>query len=132
MSLTACSGSPDENLGVHDGQLAPCPSSPNCVNSQASGEQAIEPLPLTGSRAETQAQLVKLLSSETGVKIVEQDDHYLRAEFTSALLRFVDDVEFLIGERHVDVRSASRLGYSDMGVNRERIERLRERLKQQP
>jgi uncharacterized protein (DUF1499 family) len=128
-ALIGCSGSAPDNLGVRDGRLAPCPSSPNCVNSQAGeGDQHIAPLPLHGDRAQTQALLVKLLSSEPRVSLVEQSEGYLRAEFTSKLMRFVDDVEFLIGPQHVDVRSASRLGYSDLDVNRKRIERLRERM----
>jgi uncharacterized protein (DUF1499 family) len=129
VALAGCSGSAPTDLGVQDGRLAPCPSSPNCVNSQASeGDQRVEPLPLKGDRTQTQAQLISLLSSEAGVTLVEQSDGYLRAEFASKLLGFVDDVEFLIGEQQVDVRSASRLGYSDLGVNRKRIEQLRKRL----
>ncbi|MNR58817.1 hypothetical protein D3C85_1799120 [compost metagenome] len=62
------------------------------------------------------------------MRVVEQQERYLRAEFTSLVFRFVDDVEFLIGEQQIDVRSASRLGHSDFGVNRERIERLRRQL----
>lgn len=129
VALVGCSGSAPGNLGVQDGRLTPCPTSPNCVNSQASdSDQHIAPLPLKGDRAQTQALLVKLLSSEPRVTLVEQHEHYLRAEFASQLLGFVDDVEFLIGEQHVDVRSASRLGYSDFDVNRKRIEQLRQRL----
>lgn len=129
LALVGCSGSTPDNLGVQDGRLAPCPTSPNCVNSQASdSDKHIAPLPLKGDRAQTQALLVKLLSSEPRVTLVEQNEHYLRAEFASKLLGFVDDVEFLIGEQHVDVRSASRLGYSDFDVNRKRIEQLRQRL----
>lgn len=127
--LSACSGSPPGNLGVSDGRLASCPESPNCVSSQASDEaHRIEPLPLKGSPSQTQALLAKLLSDEPRARLIEQDTHYLRAEFSSRVLRFVDDVEFLIGEQAVDVRSASRLGYSDLGVNRKRIEHLRHRL----
>ena len=131
--LSACSGSPPDNLGVQDGRLAPCPDSPNCVNSQASdSEQYVEPLPLKGSPSQTQARLIAILAREPRVRLVEQDKRYLRAEFSSRVLRFVDDVEFLIGEQAVDVRSASRLGYADFGVNRQRIEHLRRRLAEQP
>jgi uncharacterized protein (DUF1499 family) len=130
--LSACSGSPPDNLGVHDGRLAPCPESPNCVSSQASDEEhRVESLPLKGSPAQTRALLVKLLANEPRVRLIEQSADYLRAEFSSQLLRFVDDVEFLIGEQAVDVRSASRLGYSDLGVNRKRIEHLRQRFGEQ-
>lgn len=130
--LSACSGNPPGNLGVIDGRLAPCPQSPNCVSSQASDEaQRIEPLPLKGSPSQTQALLARLLADEPRARLIEQDANYLRAEFSSRVLRFVDDVEFLIGEQAVDVRSASRLGYSDLGVNRKRIEHLRQRLGEQ-
>ena len=92
------------------------------------GEQKIAALPLKGDQAQTQALLVKLLSSEPRVTLVEQNEHYLRAEFASKLMGFVDDVEFLIGPQQVDVRSASRLGYADFDVNRKRIEHLRQRM----
>ncbi|WP_339522151.1 DUF1499 domain-containing protein [Pseudomonas sp. EA_35y_Pfl2_R111] len=127
--LSACSGTAPDNLGIHDGQLSACPDSPNCVNSQASdARHAIEPLPLQGSAEQTQTRLKALLSEEPRVNLVEEAPGYLRAEFSSKLMRFVDDVEFLIGAAAVDVRSASRVGHSDFDVNRERVERLRQRL----
>lgn len=127
--LSACSGSPPENLGIHEGRLAACPDSPNCVNSQASDTRhAIAALPLKGTVEQTQSALKTLLESEPSARLVEEAPGYLRAEFTSQLMRFVDDVEFLIGAQAVDVRSASRLGYKDFDVNRERIERLRQRM----
>lgn len=129
LGLAACSGTAPSHLGVRDGRLAPCPDSPNCVCSQADdARHAIAPLPLTGSPAASRARLLEILASEPRVRVVEQQERYLRAEFTSRLLRFVDDVEFLIGEQQIDVRSASRLGHSDLGVNRERVEHLRRRL----
>ncbi|MFI8383623.1 DUF1499 domain-containing protein [Pseudomonas sp. NPDC079086] len=127
--LSACSGTAPDNLGIHDGHLRACPDSPNCVNSQASdARHAIQPLPLKGSTEETQALLKALLSEEPRVSLVDEAPGYLRAEYSSKLMRFVDDVEFMIGASAVDVRSASRLGYADFDVNRERIERLRQRL----
>lgn len=131
LSLSACSGSAPDNLGISEGRLAPCPSSPNCVSSQASGEHFIEPLAVKGSPAQAQTLLKQVLLSEPGTKLVEESSNYLRAEFTSSLLRFVDDVEFLIDDQAIAVRSASRLGYSDLGVNRKRIEHLRQRLQEQ-
>ena len=129
LGLAACSGSAPNGLGVRDGRLAPCPDTPNCVSSQAQdARHAIAPLPLAGSPAASRERLLEILTREPRVRLVERQERYLRAEFTSRLLRFVDDVEFLIGDRQIDVRSASRLGYSDLGVNRERIEELRRRL----
>ena len=129
--LSACSGSPPDNLGVTDGRLAACPDSPNCVNSQASDTRhAIEALPLKGTPEQTQAYLKALLKDEPRASLVEETPGYLRAEFSSKLMRFVDDVEFVVGAAGVDVRSASRLGYADFDVNRERIEQVRQRLNQ--
>lgn len=129
LGLTACSGTAPSHLGVRDGRLAPCPDSPNCVCSQADDPRhAIAALPLPGSPEASRTRLLEILAREPRVRVVEQQERYLRAEFTSRLLRFVDDVEFLIGEQQIDVRSASRLGHSDLGVNRERIERLRRQL----
>lgn len=131
IALSACSGTAPDNLGIKDGSLTACPDSPNCVNSQASDAQhAIAPLPLKGSPEQTQAHLKALLSEDQQVRLVEEAPGYLRAEFSSTLMRFVDDVEFMIGASAVDVRSASRLGYSDFDVNRKRIEQLRQRLSQ--
>lgn len=129
--LSACSGSPPTDIGVHNGHLTGCPPSPNCVSSQANdAEHHIAPLSLSGSPAQTRARLLSILSDSPRVKIVTQQDNYLHAEFTSRIMRFVDDVEFYIQPQTVEVRSASRLGESDFGVNRERIEQLRQRLQQ--
>lgn len=127
--LSACSGTPPSDLGVHQGHLTGCPASPNCVSSQATdSEHRIAPLPLNGDPAQTRARLLSLLASLPRAKLVAQQDNYLRAEFTSQIMRFVDDVEFLIGPQAIEVRSASRLGRSDFGVNRERVEQLRQQL----
>lgn len=129
--LSACSGNPPEHLGVHNGTLSPCPDSPNCVSSQAEGAtHQIAPLTLRGTPEQTQALLRQLLVQTPRVKLVADTPGYLRAEYSSRVLRFVDDVELLIGTDAVHVRSASRLGYSDLGVNRERIEALRQELAQ--
>lgn len=119
-------------LGVQDGRLQPCPSSPNCVCSYESPDDTqhyIEPLPLSGSPEESLAKLRRLLEDRSDAKIIEQTDRYVRVEFTSRLFRFVDDVEFLIDESAgvIHVRSASRLGHSDLGANRKRLESLRQR-----
>lgn len=131
LALGACSGSPPDNLGVHQGHLRDCPASPNCVSSQArDSSHKIAPLALIGDQRNTRARLLSLLTQTPRVKLLVQEEHYLRAEFTSQVMRFVDDVEFLIGPQAVEVRSASRLGHSDLGVNRARIESLREQFSQ--
>ena len=120
------------NLGIQSsGQLAPCPSSPNCVNSQAQDAQhAIEPLGYKSTSKEAMANLKKVIESMESVKIITETDNYLYAEFQSKLMGFVDDVEFLVDESNnvIHVRSASRLGQSDLGVNRKRIETIRAKL----
>ena len=126
--VAGCTGTRPMNLGVHDGRLAPCPASPNCVSSQSTDkDHAIEPFPFSGTPAEAMADLKKVLSGLPRTKIATETETYLHAEFTSRLFRFVDDVEFWIdgSTRTVHLRSASRLGSSDLGVNRKRIENMR-------
>ena len=124
----SCAGSRPDNLGIADGRLAKCPDSPNCVNSQTTDEKhSITPFTYDGSRQDAIQRLKQAVSDLKRTQIVEERDDYLRIECTSALFRFVDDVEFYFPEENViHVRSASRLGYSDLGVNRKRVETLRE------
>jgi len=126
--LLGCSGVPPANLGVRDGLLAPCPETPNCVSSQSTDrEHAIEPLSYSTSKEEALTDLKKIIAQMKRARITEERDGYIHAEFTSAVWRFVDDVEFFVDEsKHlIQVRSASRLGKSDFGVNRKRIEAIR-------
>lgn len=109
-------------------QLAPCPSSPNCVSTQAQDEgHAIAPLRYRKSRAEAKEALKEVVRTMPRTKLVEEDESYLHYEFTSLLLRFVDDVEFLFDDetKTIHFRSASRTGYGDLGVNRKRMEEIR-------
>ena len=124
-------GKQPTNLGVQSGQLAPCPSTPNCVSSQSQNAQnKIEPLTYNSSSAEAIANLKTVIKSLPKTKIITETENYLYAEFTSALMGFVDDVEFYLdeGAKTIHVRSASRLGQSDLGVNRKRIETIRTKL----
>lgn len=115
--------------GVVDGRLAPCPVSPNCVSSFAEDpEHAIAPLDVKGNSSDAiRSKLKTALSKMSGVKIVEEDGNYLHAEARTRFLRFVDDLELLIDPERglVQVRSASRIGVSDLGANRRRVEALR-------
>ena len=111
-----------ENLGVRDGKLAPCKRSPNCVSSQANPsdrEHYIAPLHGT---LESVKNAVRAFPRTT---IVKQEKDYLYAEFRTRLLRYVDDVEFFFDGQVIQVRSCSRLGRRDFGVNRKRVEDLR-------
>jgi uncharacterized protein (DUF1499 family) len=117
-------------LGVTQGKLSPCPDSPNCVSSQSSDpSHFVEPLSYTDSRTEAKIRLLTIIESLPRTQIISNTDNYLHVEFTSLLFRFVDDVEFLFDEEKnlLHVRSASRVGYSDLGMNRKRIEALRQR-----
>lgn len=123
------SGSRPGILGVKDGRLAACPATPNCVSSQVNGSvdpvHGIAPLAIAASPEETFARLRSAVESQA--EVIEASSEYLYAEYTSGLFGFVDDVEFWLNrDRHqIEVRSASRLGESDLGVNRTRIEALR-------
>ncbi|MEH2293096.1 DUF1499 domain-containing protein [Nostoc sp.] len=125
-------GKPPNNLGVNKGKLASCPNSPNCVSSQsADASHKILPLTFTSTPQEAIANLKKIIQSLPRTKIITESKDYLYAEFKSALLGFVDDVEFYLDRNAniIQVRSASRLGESDLGVNRQRIETIRAKLK---
>ena len=116
-------------------RLSPCPESPNCVSStDPLDEHYIQPLRYAGNRDAAYNRLVTLIASQQRARIVVKEANYLRAEFRSAILRFVDDVEFLFSADKplIDVRSASRTGYYDFGVNRRRIEDIRNRWNQDP
>ncbi|HSA85534.1 MAG TPA: DUF1499 domain-containing protein [Nitrospira sp.] len=109
-------------------QLSPCPSSPNCVSTQATDEgHAIAPFQYKKPRAEAKEALKVVIARLPRTKLVEEDESYLHYEFTSWLLRFVDDVEFVFDDdsKTIHFRSASRTGYSDFGVNRKRMEQVR-------
>lgn len=120
------SGTKPTNLGVQNGKLTSCPGSPNCVNSQSENPQAkIAPLAPVSI-----AQLRAIIEGMERTTIIEQTDNYLYAEFKSQLMGYVDDVEFYLDSAAnvIHVRSASRLGKSDLGANRQRIEKIRELL----
>jgi len=112
--------------------LAACPSSPNCVSSQASDAgHRVEPFALRVPGADAWAAAKRAVEAMPRTRIVDDRPGYLRAEATSLLFRFVDDLELALAEdgRRLDVRSASRVGYSDLGANRKRVEALRAALR---
>ena len=125
-------GKRPNNLGITNGKLAPCPNSPNCVSSQSTdATHKIAPLTFTFSPEKAINNLKQIIESLPRTKIITESQDYLYAEFKSALLGFVDDVEFYLARNAnvIQVRSASRLGQSDLGVNRQRIETIRAKLK---
>jgi len=125
----SCMSSP-KNIGLVNGKLHPCPDSPNCVSSQSEKEdKKVAPLSYKGDANDAKKQLKQVIESTTRMKIVKEVDDYLHAEATTLIFRFVDDCEFLIDRnaKVIHVRSASRLGHSDLGVNRKRVEDIRQR-----
>lgn len=128
--MLSFSGTRPTNLGVNDGQLAACPGTPNCVSSQTDSSDTghyIEPFACPLSAAEAIAKLQSIIESMPRTEIITTTDTYLYAEFTSKLMGYVDDVEFDVDSANtiIHVRSASRLGRSDLGVNRQRVEAIR-------
>lgn len=127
-SLTACTSRTPDNLGLKNGLLAPCPETDNCVSSQATDEaHKIEPIEAKGTPEVVMVDLASAIENMFGGKVVKMEGNYLHAEFTSRLLRFVDDLECFYDDQAglIQVRSASRVGYSDLNANRKRVEELR-------
>jgi uncharacterized protein (DUF1499 family) len=113
-----------------DGKLSPCPSTPNCVSSDETGSHAIPPLAISGEPEAAWQALIAHIEAQPRFDIKDREPDYLRAEARTRLLRFVDDVEFHLraGEKQIAMRSASRVGYSDLGTNRRRLESIRQAL----
>ena len=128
MPLFSMSGKRPADLGVSQGRLKACPSSPNCVCSfDTDQEHGIEPITFSGDVNNAIASLKQVIQSIPMTEIIESNDTYIYAEFTTKLMGYVDDVEFYIPDNSsvIHVRSASRLGKSDLGLNRKRIEEIR-------
>jgi uncharacterized protein (DUF1499 family) len=127
--VCACAGERPTNLGVINGTLAACPDSPNCVSSQTGNERhRIEPF-ATGDDPDASFRgLVEIVRHRPDATVIDSTDTYLRVELHTTL--FTDDAEFLLDRdrRLIQLRSASRLGYSDLGLNRRRIEEIRRQL----
>lgn len=123
------SGTRPSDLGVQSGRLKACPDSPNCVCSYDSDAQhGIVPIAYSKSATEAMATLKQIIQGMERTAIITESENYLYAEFTSKLMGYVDDVEFYCDGSVIQVRSASRLGQSDLGVNRKRIEALRSQM----
>lgn len=119
-------------LGVTNGKFKPCPSSPNCVSSMANdtSKKHYQPaLKIVGSKEESYQSIKAVLAELPRMTIVTDDMPYLHVEFQTKIMRFVDDVEFYFDETSglIHYRSASRVGYSDLGLNRERMQDINKR-----
>lgn len=136
--LRLLSGRMPSDLGVHDGRLKPPSRNPNSVSSQAGlypehpqrAYAQIAPFPVEGSGPEALQRIRKVVEAMPGAKVIKYDSGYLYAQFTTPMMKFVDDTEFWFDARAgvVQVRSASRIGRKDFGVNRARVEAIRARL----
>jgi uncharacterized protein (DUF1499 family) len=127
-SLFSFGNSRPVNLGLQSGQLKACPQTPNCVSSQApDADHQVAPLAAGTDPAQRFADLQKTVTAFPGAAIVTAENNYFYAEFTSSIMGFVDDVEFYWDGATgvIQARSASRIGESDFGVNRRRIESIR-------
>jgi uncharacterized protein (DUF1499 family) len=130
-------GRAPDNLGLRDGRLKPPSKTPNSVSSQADlwpehpqREYArIAPLAFGGDGAAAMARLERVVEAMPGARLIEARDDYLYAQFTTRLMKYTDDAEFVLDRAAgvIHLRSASRLGRKDFGVNRARIEAIRAR-----
>ena len=114
-------------IGIVNGKLHPCPKSPNCVSTQAIDEkQKMEPINYSGDLEDAKAKIISIINSLKRSKIITNEENYIHIEFRTATFRFVDDVEFLFDDKEkiIHFRSRARMGYSDMGVNRKRMEEI--------
>jgi uncharacterized protein (DUF1499 family) len=128
----SCAGSPPENLGVQGGLMAPVPPSPNAVSTQAPMDDKIhfiEPIPYDGNPQEFRRLVIQVLESWEGATLVKAEGPYIYATFRSKLMGYVDDTEVYFDQEKavLHFRSASRVGYGDMGVNRSRYEEFKKK-----
>ena len=120
-------GKSKKPIGIVNGKLHHCPKSPNCVSTQAVEEnQKIEPINYSGDLEDAKAKIIGIINSLKRSKIITNEENYIHIEFRTATFRFVDDVEFLFDDKEkiIHFRSRARMGYSDMGVNRKRMEEI--------
>ena len=128
--LTTCSTNQTSEMNATNDRLSSCPKSPNCVSSLSEDKSHyVGPLTYKATLEEAREKLISIINSMKRSEIVTAEMNYIHATFKSGLFRFVDDVEFSFDDQKkvINVRSASRTGYSDLGVNRKRVEEIRKR-----
>lgn len=131
--LWSCSEGAPRLAAVTQGRLAPCPSSPNCVSTESEdAAHHVDPIPYGGPPDEARARLTTVIASMPRARVVSSGGDSLHAEFTSRIFRFIDDLDAVFDDAAavIRLRSASRVGYSDFGVNRSRVEELRRRFQE--
>lgn len=115
-------------VGLNKGKFHPCPKTPNCVSTQASDDKhKIEPIYYKITLNDTLEKIISIIESIKRTKIITKTENYIHAEFRTGVFKFVDDVEFYFDDssKIIHFRSASRVGHSDLGVNRKRMEKIR-------
>lgn len=131
--LLSFSGRVPTDIGHVDGQLAACPDSPNCVSTQTDQtDKKMPPIVFADSSEEATTRLKAIIAEKfPRAKLICENQNYLHYEFVSLIFRFVDDVEFLVNDdtKQIDFRSASRVGHSDLGANRKRMETISTEMK---
>ena len=131
MPLFSCAGTRPSSLGVKDSRLRACPTTPNCVSSdEVGGTHAVAPFQPSMPATDAWRALREIVASLPRTRVITATEDYLHAECRSAVFGFVDDLELHLrpAQNLVAVRSAARLGRSDFGVNRRRVEHLRKLL----
>lgn len=116
-----------KNLGVKDGKLAKMPNSPNAISSQTNiKSKKVEALEFSGDLEATRTKIIKVINNYEGTNIIINEKNYIYAVFTTGGMKFKDDVEFYFDEDSnlIHYRSASRVGYSDMGLNKKRFNEI--------
>lgn len=116
-----------KNLGVKDGKLAELPNKPNAISTQTDNKEFyVEPFPFKENLEKSKVAVLKAVEKYGDSEIVEKEANYIRVVFTTSKMRYHDDAEFYFDEEEkvVHFRSASRVGYSDMGLNKERYNKL--------
>ncbi len=125
--MTGCSGLPQTPLGINQQRLSPCPTADNCVTSNKSDPKHYLPAwAAEQSAKKTKLKLINILQRHPNIKIIFHSKFYIHAQYRSDWFGFVDDLEFLIEEKTVQIRSASRLGYSDFGANQKHLLTIQE------
>jgi uncharacterized protein (DUF1499 family) len=114
-------------LGIHNGKLLPLPNSPNCVATQSGNTtQHMEPIPYATDRETAHQKLLHIINQMPRTTLVNNKPEYIHIVFRSAFFGFPDDVEFQLTDNHIHFRAAARLGHSDWGVNRKRMENIKQ------
>jgi len=132
--FTGCGRTMPEGLGLNDNALAKCPNSPNCVSTQSQKEEAkIEPIKYKINDKTAYKLLLQVIESNKLANVISKTNNYIHAAYYTKSKIFIDDVEFYIDSttNTIHFRSASRVGHSDLGANRKRMESIRSEFLQQ-